>query len=134
MADNKDIHWVAGILEGEGCFAKRAPGHNPVIQLCMTDADIVIRAANILGCHKVIEQKNQTKAGKKIYRTVLYGSKAIAWMLTLWTLMGARRRIQIEECVRVWKDHCKGKYKARTPYSRGAKIVWCRENVPSLTT
>lgn len=134
MADIKDIYWVAGLLEGEGCFSKRSPGHNPVIQLIMTDKDIVIRAAKILGCHKVTENKSRTSGGKSAYRTVLYGRRAISWMMTLWAIMGSRRKSKIEECISVWKNKKKTSYPERKSYSRGANVVWVFGGVPSLTT
>ena len=129
MADNHNISWVAGLLEGEGCFCSRGKGHNPIIQLAMTNIDILIRAAKILGCHKVIQCKIETRGTnpKQMYRTVLYGVKAIGWMMTLYVLMGLRRKEQIRECLSEWKNKTTRNYKERTPYSRGAIIVWSQE-------
>ena len=126
MADT--IQWVAGLLEGEGCFYNQSRGHNPIIQLGMTDLDIVVRVAKILGCHKVIKCKIDTrgKNPKSMYRTVLYGSLAIEWMMTLYTLMGTRRKEKIKECLLTWKKSKNKNYPQRTPYSRGAEIVWQR--------
>lgn len=127
MADkltSQEINWIAGLLEGEGCFQTRGENHNPYIQLVMTDSDVVIKAAKILGCHKVIEGKPTTKVGKKIYRTCVYGRRAMGWMMTIYSLMGERRQQKIEECLKQWKNKNTRSYAERRPYSRGAKVVW----------
>ena len=123
----KDIYWVAGLLEGEGCFydPSRA-GHNPTIQLIMTDKDVVIRVAKILGAYKVIECNKPTKSGKPLYRMVLYGRQVLCWMLTLYSLMGERRKAKIKEIVSMWTTKLDRNYPERRSYSRGAKIVWER--------
>lgn len=124
MADN--LYWIAGLLEGEGCFQFRNR-HNPIIQLCMTDKDVVIRAAKVLGCHKVIEQNNKTVSGKSVYRTVLYGNKAVQWIMTIYSLMGGRRKIQLRKCIDSWRSNRNRTYKERKSYSRGSKMVWERQ-------
>jgi len=49
--DEQDLYWLAGLLEGEGSFLKPAPCEpkHPRVALCMTDFDIVMRAANLFG-------------------------------------------------------------------------------------
>jgi hypothetical protein len=45
------------------------------------------------------------KENRKIqYRITLNGKKAIQWMLTLYTLMGQRRKAKIEEVLLKWKE------------------------------
>jgi len=39
----EDAAWLAGLLDGEGCFD--APRGNPRVRLKMTDFDIVFRVA-----------------------------------------------------------------------------------------
>lgn len=127
MASIKDIAWVAGLLEGEGCFSRRKGQkgnyHSPTIQLCMTDKDTVIRFAKITGAYKVILQKHRTKANKKVFRCVIYGSRAVQWMQTIYPLMGSRRKQKLRECLFDWKNHSK------SPYNKGvrkqtAEVVW----------
>lgn len=52
----KDLAWLAGLLEGEGCFSEQHYHHGgarwyvlPSIQLAMTDRDVVRRAGALLG-------------------------------------------------------------------------------------
>lgn len=125
MADN-ELYWLAGLLEGEGCFAIRGTGHNPIIQLIMTDLDVVIRAAELMGCHKVIKNKIYSKSGKPLYRTTLYGKSAIEIMKLVLPVMGKRRSEKIKECIlnfETKRSHVK-QYKERKSYSRGASVVW----------
>ncbi len=99
-----EIHWLAGLLEGEGCFAFSG---TPVVSLFMTDGDTVKRAADLLGCiaYGPMDRGVGRKPG---YRCQRYGSNAIAWMLTVYSLMGERRKKRICEIIKKWQD-MKGK-------------------------
>lgn len=131
MVDIKDIYWVAGLLEADGCFSNKSPKYRvPMIQLMMTDMDTVIRVAGILGTHKVVRNKGLTKAGKYIYRTSLYGGRAVAWCMTLLPLMSERRSIRIAGLLKNWKLAPRSGYSLRKPYSRGAHIVWMNVTKP----
>ena len=107
MADDvKDLMWLAGLLEGEGCFAF-SRRHNGkyiyyILQLIMTDEDVVERAASILGV-KCTKQALITKGGKNIYRACAQGPYALGWMIQLYPHMGKRRQAKIDECLTVWK-------------------------------
>lgn len=48
---NEDLHWLAGLLEGEGSFLKGPPSapRHPVVALQMTDEDVVSRVAAMFG-------------------------------------------------------------------------------------
>ena len=98
----KDIYYIAGILEGEGCFLTNG---SPTIKLSMTDRDIVMRVRNLMGANKIIHAfKSSLKNGwKQKYTLTLHGSLAIQWMMTLYPLMGERRRTKIKEVIEVWK-------------------------------
>ena len=123
MVSLKDIYWLAGLLEGEGCFHIRTK-HNPIIQLAMTDLDVMIHAAQILGAYKVVKCKQDTRGGKRLYRLNVYGRRAIGWMLTLFSLLGERRQAKIKECVKSCMDKPNKTLPDRKPYSWGAEIVW----------
>ena len=96
----KDIIWLAGLLEGEGCFslmkANGRSGQYPSISVGMTDEDIIVRISDIWGsnvCHRINH-----------WRTHVHGVKAISWMMTLYPLLGKRRRAKIEKVIKVWKE------------------------------
>ena len=102
MLTTKSIAWLAGILEGEGCFLK--PPAQIGITLRMTDSDIVCRAAHIMGLKEsdVKTRKKQKPHYKDQYGIQLCGRRAAEWMMTLFTLMGERRKRQIREALKKW--------------------------------
>lgn len=113
------IHWLAGLLEGEGSFylqthhrLSRKLGYHPkhaIIKVGMTDRDVVERAHNILGStHKIESSKYTINSGKIMYVSKLSGNAAIQWMMTLYSLMGNRRKLKIEEILFYWKYHKEG--------------------------
>lgn len=113
MADRavKDIMWLAGLLEGEGCFYIQNKSDRPYqqhsLRLSMSDKDIVERAAEIMGCN--VHGHTKLKSGKTMYRAIVYGPQAAGWMMTLYPLMGQRRQKKIREVLSIWKTQPSGK-------------------------
>lgn len=107
MIQSKDLHWLAGLIEGEGSFGwhqiKKRPNTSgtPVLQLKMTDADVVKRAAALF--NRPVRQYGKTKTGKLVYCVIFNGKDAVGWMMTLFSLLGTRRRQRIKEIVSKWK-------------------------------
>jgi hypothetical protein len=131
MADRsvRDLAWLAGIIEGEGSFCDRFEGSGtPYTQLCMTDLDVVIDVAKILGAPRVIRAKQDTRTDKPLYRTNVYGRLAIGWMQTLYPLMHTRRQLKIRSLIETWKNKPTTNYSERKTYSRGAMIAWENSN------
>lgn len=91
----KDIAWLAGILEGEGCFRS-----DFTIYIKMVDEDIIKRVACIFK-RPYYSQKNGP--GKLAYRVTICGSPAIEWMFTIYLFMGKRRQSKIREIIGIWK-------------------------------
>lgn len=48
MITDKDIGWLAGILEGEGFFGFNGRGRTPTLQVSMTDEDVILRLARLI--------------------------------------------------------------------------------------
>lgn len=99
------IAWLAGILEGEGSFSNMRG--SPTIQVSMTDRDIIERIALITDSTVRFAGKprGKTISGEDyrlVYRCVLNGVKAIQWMMTLYSLMGERRRDSIKKTLSIW--------------------------------
>lgn len=100
-----DLAWLAGILEGEGCFQlhKNTGGRHPVarLQLKMTDRDIVERAARIMCSEgkfrKVNREKDYKPHYKDQYLCAIYGQTAKDVMRAVLPFMGARRYAKIKE-------------------------------------
>lgn len=90
---SKDLHWLAGILEGEGYFTC-----SPTSQLVgceMTDKDILQKIQTFFG-GTIDPKPRKRNNGKPIYRWRAYGTRARGIMLTLYSLLGVRRQKQIK--------------------------------------
>lgn len=100
----KDIYWLAGLLEGDGCFTV-ALGRYPTIKVDMYDRDIVQRVRSILKPRTSRRLSFHQRKDRKqpIYETTLTGDKAIGWMMTLYPLMGQRRQARIKELITQWR-------------------------------
>ncbi len=99
--DVASFMWLAGLLEGEGCFTAGAGW--PKIALQMTDYDVVARAAKLFGCG--VSTKAPEKAltpRKTVYATIISGAAAIDWMRALQPYMGERRQARINEHIAAW--------------------------------
>jgi len=101
MIDPGDIRWLAGLLEGEGCFLYKS---TPSIVLKMKDKDVVEHAANLLGGRGVRLGAPPVKPQwNQQYSCAVYGARAAGWMMTLYGLMGMRRKDKIREVLAKWK-------------------------------
>jgi hypothetical protein len=102
MVTVKQIGWLAGLLEGEGCFYVN--GSSSIgIRLSMTDKDVVECAARLMQS----KPGNPSVRGgnrKPIYYTAVNGLSAASWMMTVWPLMGERRQAKIAECLQLWRS------------------------------
>ena len=111
MTTLKDIYWLAGYLEGEGSFMIQGcsgsrPGKMYRIMVVSTDRDIIVRAAGIIG--GTINRHNGTQkrwSRKVCYSTAITTKKSIGWMMTLYSLMGDRRKNKIKEVINDWKRY-----------------------------
>src|SRR5712691_9526273 len=103
MCRTADIHWLAGFLEGEGSFGKNNSGV-PQISATSTDLDVVRRMATIVGgpVYDHWHGRNAKPHWKRAYRCVKGGNATAGWMMTLYPLMGLRRRLQIEKVLKQW--------------------------------
>lgn len=112
---SSDIAWLAGLLEGEGCFYMRQGGkyrgvpyqRYPAIDVAMTDKDVIMRVCAMWN-RKVVGMtgrgKSRNKNWQTLWRAGITGTTAIAWMFTVYPFMGARRKAKIREVVAVWRQ------------------------------
>jgi len=102
-----DLHWLAGLVEGEGCYRQAKDRRNGKtvgsLQLAigMTDRDVIERAAKLIG--SPVYKYEKLPPRKPIYQAVVSGQKAAGWMMTLYSLMGERRRAKIAELIPKWR-------------------------------
>lgn len=104
MIATADIAWLAGLLEGEGSFVSRKENGDPRIMLDMTDRDVIDRAAALLGVNHIGVRNPGLRHHKHVYIIRLSGDKAAAWMMTLYSYMGQRRRHDMKAVLKRWEQ------------------------------
>ena len=99
----RDLDWLSGILEGEGCFYLSHKSC-PTITINMIDKDIIDRIAKLFKRDfNEIEWKKKRNIGKIQYRTATYSVEAIQFMELLYPLMGKRRQKRIKSILHAAK-------------------------------
>jgi hypothetical protein len=99
--DEKDLFWLAGLLEGEGSFLKPAPsepGYSRV-KISMTDYDIILRVTALFKVRYICASQPYQENHKCKYITQVKGRNAVTIMRQLYPLMGERRKMQIAGAV-----------------------------------
>lgn len=101
----EEIAWIAGLLEGEGCFKVTKKFQIPMITIGMTDRDTIEKARSILGGNSGIHERNGLKDNhKRIYVFSVSPSRlAIEWMQLLYPFMGERRKSKISEIINIYE-------------------------------
>jgi hypothetical protein len=99
IADD-DLHWLAGLLEGEGSFLAGPPSapRSPAVQISMVDRDVVERAGGLLGV-AVMVVPSRREGWRTAYSARVQNAPAVLWMERLRPLMGTRRREQIDRAI-----------------------------------
>lgn len=103
--ERTDAAWLAGLLDGEGCFD--APRGNPRIRVKMGDLDVVLRAGQLMGATLHEERDNRpTVDGRP--RTPMAvaqvnGEAAVGIMLEVLPWLGSRRSGKVTEIVRDYR-------------------------------
>jgi hypothetical protein len=108
MIGTKDLNWLAGYLEGEATFiftkAKPKQPSWPRITVASIDRDVIDRAASLMKPKKV-RKRFKTGLGKREqYEFVINSSRAVGWMMTLYSFMGERRKAQIRRALDKWRE------------------------------
>src|SRR5262245_51776004 len=109
----REIAWLAGLLEGEGSFGLRTTrgnGHDfyyPQVTLEMTDLDVVTKVQTLLDAPSVTSRQPRKTNHNPTYVCALYGTRAVALMMTILPFMGARRSHRIQQCLADWKHRYK---------------------------
>jgi hypothetical protein len=118
-----EIGWIAGFLEGEGCFQVLGrKNKTPRIDTCQVDIGPIDRLHDRFGGHMWQEDRGgvygrYTGNRQPLWKWYITGSPAIQIMMTIWPLVGIKRREEIEKVIAIWKDanavppartHCRG--------------------------
>ena len=97
---DRDLCWLAGLIEGEGTFLAGPPSapRTPAVQVSMVDRDVIERAGSILQA-SVYAVPSRRENWKDAYGVRVRGMRAVLWMQRLRPLMGARRQEQIDRAM-----------------------------------
>ncbi len=68
----------------------------------MTDEDVVAQAARLMGA--TYHPTTPTRSGKPVFQMQIPGRRGIAWMMTLYTFLKARRRERIRFVIKLWRS------------------------------
>lgn len=102
---SEQLAWMAGYLEGEGCFSL-GRGRYVQIFVASTDRDVIERVSDLWGgTHIGVQRQAGTlpQSGapspnaQTLWRTSLSGKRADALLRAVKPLMGQRRRARIQE-------------------------------------
>lgn len=95
------LHWLAGLLEGEGSFIEQTDKYPARIALQMTDKDVIDRVGKLfnVSVSRSHSEKFKQNGWKPTYAVHLRGSRAIEWMKLLQPLMGDRRKEKIDRVI-----------------------------------
>lgn len=95
VCDDSDLEWLAGCLDGEGCFKSYVMGGSglyPLIGLTNTDKGLVGEVARILGTNvsgPVVSKRGHSD----IWQLKVYGKKAYEWTQKLLPYMRGPNKI-----------------------------------------
>lgn len=96
-----DVVWLAGLLEGEGCFSLK---HGLQVSLNMTDLDVVTRAMQVFPGTTNIWAKPATARTKCAYAISWNGRTAYELMKQILPEMGERRTEKILTVMADWLE------------------------------
>lgn len=111
MLTQRDLGWIAGIVEGEGCLGLHGNGAGtwrPHLTIGMTDRDTVERLRDLIAPGRAIETQRRPEPIKPLYRVRVLGRRAAAWMMTLYPLLGERRQVRARVVLDHWRTHGRG--------------------------
>ncbi len=118
-----DLHWLAGLLEGEGSFLAGPPSRptHPIVAVEMTDEDIVARIAQLWGCSYQLWPRRKSHH-KDTFRVRLTGGSAVAAMRAVYPLLGNRRRQQIDTALACYVQKSRGGQNKKITAEQAAEI------------
>lgn len=116
--NQNELAWLAGLLEGEGCFYLAPDRKRLAVKVSMSDVDVIKRVGDIFGGlpPRGYEPSNprDKRDRKTMYEVSLSGHQAAQVMYAVLPYMGMRRSLKIRECFNLWnpnkigKGYCKG--------------------------
>lgn len=101
MLTSTDIGWIAGFLEGEGCFSQNAAASIYAKQVSIEPLEQLVRLVGGTIYRLAIGRNGPRQA---IHQWYIGGSDAAGLGMTIYCLMSPRRQSQIQVMLTVWKS------------------------------
>ncbi|WBQ03806.1 LAGLIDADG family homing endonuclease [Kribbella sp. CA-293567] len=92
----EEAAWLSGLLDGEGCFD--SPRGNPRIRVKMSDLDVILRAADLMGASTHMEAA-RFEHHKPLMVAQITGDRAASIMRALLPWLGSRRSGKCTEII-----------------------------------
>lgn len=112
-----ELAWVAGLLEGEGCFTRKSRASSPrgIVVMCqMTDRDVLQKLFKLVGAGYLRgPYPNGPRGRLPRYTFQVSGDLAYQLMQQLLPLMGKRRSTRIRRLLREYESVHDHVYKIR---------------------
>ena len=93
IIDKKELMWLAGIVDGDGCFYLNKKV--PILQISMIDEDVIKKVSMLL--NSSINSLSERHNYKKVFSTRIAGKKAVCYMKLLRPYVSLRRQSKIDE-------------------------------------
>jgi len=102
MLDVAKLNWLAGLVEGEGCF--HGDIYSPLtLEIVSTDLDVLQKAKAIIGYGSIYSFQPRKLHHKLRYTFKITGVTAVQWAFILYSLLCQRRRAKIRELISNWR-------------------------------
>lgn len=115
MTYESNLHWLVGLLEGEGSFMASSPSrpNEPRLEVEMKDYPVMARYAALIGAsvitrHRLRELKDGTEEMTTIYRVRVAGKRAVRLMRTIRPFLCERRQKQIAAALASYSPKTEG--------------------------
>jgi len=116
MVTVRNIEWLAGFLDGEGCFYMNRSTCR--IQIAQKDPWPLLKVQGIIG-GRFYSVKGSIP-GRRYHALFLTGRRAVGGMMTVYSLMSPRRQAKIVEILGRWRAiPLRGKCNLKTHCKRG---------------
>ena len=102
MITQRELGWLAGIVEGEGSITTNPLG----IHIAMSDLDVMQRVASLIGrpLNAATRSANWPARYKDSYKLQVHGPLGASWIMTLYPLLGERRQAAARAALIRWRS------------------------------
>jgi hypothetical protein len=105
MITVNEIAWTAGIFEGEGTVVARPRYKGIQVQVTQVDKWLPLKLQKLFG-GTLWERKSKNEKHRNCWFWSIYGSRAVGFLLTIYTFLSPRRRATIQYAITTWIPAC----------------------------